>query len=279
MKEQTKDEYLKRVRRVQDYIENHLADKISPSELSKLANLSPHHFHRVFRGVTGESVLEYTRRLKLERAARRLRVTGQKVTDIAFDAGYESHEGFTRAFRDHFGVSPSEFRGQPPIYAPSPVSPPSQVEIRDITSIPVAQIRHVGSYDESGKVFPVLVNWAISQALNPLKARVFGLCADDPEITPVEHLRFDACIEYQGKGDSSSGIIVGSIPAGKYAIATHIGPYDTILNTYLALIGGWVPTTDYELCDEAVVEFYLDDPRTTPPEQLRTELWIRLRLP
>ena len=279
MKEKTKDEYLKRVRRVQDYIENHLDDKISPSELSKLANLSPHHFHRVFRGVTGESVLEYTRRLKLERAARRLRVTGQKVTKVAFDIGYESHEGFTRAFREHFGVSPSEFRGQPPIYVPSPVSPPDKVEIRDITSISVAQIRHVGSYNESGKVFPALMDWAVSQKLDLLKARVFGLCADDPEITPVKLLRFDACIEYQGSGDEALGITVGCIPAGKYAIATHIGTYDTILNTYLALIGGWVPSTDYELCDEAVVEFYIDDPSITPPEQLRTELWIRLRLP
>lgn len=279
MKEKTKNEYLKRIRCVQDYIESHLADKISPSDLSQLANLSPHHFHRVFRGVTGESVLEYTRRLKLERAARRLRVTGQKVTEVAFDAGYESHEGFTRAFREHFGVSPTEFRGQPPIYAPTPVSPPDQVEIRDIAAIRVAQIRHIGSYDENGNVFPVLMDWAVSQKLDLSRARVFGLCADDPEITPVEHLRFDACIEYQGGGDESLGITVGCIPAGKYAIATHIGTYDTILNTYLALIGGWVPTTDYELCDEAVVEFYMDDPSITPPEQLRTELWIRLRLP
>ncbi|MFN5857788.1 MAG: helix-turn-helix domain-containing protein, partial [Pseudanabaenaceae cyanobacterium] len=124
MKKKTKDEYLKRVRCAQNYIENHLTDKISPFELSKLATLSPHHFHRIFRGVVGESVLEYARRLKLERAARRLRVTGRRVTEIAFDAGYESHEGFTRAFREYFGVSPSEFRGQPPIHVPSPISPP-----------------------------------------------------------------------------------------------------------------------------------------------------------
>jgi AraC family transcriptional regulator len=278
MKENTKDDYLKRVRHVQNYIANHLADKLSPSDLSKLVNLSPHHFHRVFRGVTGESILEYVRRLKLERAARRLRVTGQKITEVAFDAGYDSHEGFTRAFRQHFGVSPFEFRGQPPLSVPSPISSPEKVEIRDIASIAIAQVRHVGSYAESGKVFPTLINWAASQNLDLSQARVFGLCADDPDITPAERLRFDACIEYQGSGSESLGITTGCIPAGKYAIATHVGTYDTILDTYLALIGGWVPTTDYELCDEAVVEFYMDDPGVTPPEQLRTELWLRLRL-
>lgn len=278
-KEKTQVEYSRRVLRVQEYIAHHLAEKLSPVHLSKVANLSPHHFHRVFRGVTGESILEYVRRLKLERAARRLRVTKQKITDIAFDAGYDSHEGFTRAFREHFGVNPSKFRGEIPIHIPSPITPPDVVEIRDINPISVAKIRHVGSYADSGKVFSTLMNWADSQNVNLLQARILGLCADDPDITPVDYLRFDACIEYQGTADISLGITTGYIPGGKYAVATHIGSYSTILDTYLALIGGWIPTTDYELHDEAVVEFYLDDPKVTPPEKLRTELWIRLRLP
>lgn len=277
MKETTKVEYLKRVQRVQFYIENHLDNKLVPLELSKLANLSPHHFHRIFRGITGESILEYVRRLKLERAARRLRITGQKVIEIAFDAGYDSHEGFTRAFREHFGVSPSEFRGQTPISITSLIIPPDHIEIRSIDSIAIAKIRHTGSYTESGKIFPLLTDWAVSQGIDLTKARVFGLCADDPDITPVEYLRFDACIEYEGKDNELMGISAGYIPAGKYAIATHFGSYTSILDTYLALIGGWVPTTNYELCDEPVIEFYLDDPNQTSPNEMRTELWIRLK--
>jgi AraC family transcriptional regulator len=278
-KEKTKVDYCRRVKLVQEYIAHHLAEPLSPVELSQVANLSLHHFHRVFRGVTGESIGEYVRRLKLERAARRLRVTNQKIIDIAFDAGYSSHEGFTRAFREYFGVAPSEFRGQLPIYLGSPISPPDRVEIRHIHPISVAQIRHVGAYGESGQVFSSLLSWAVSANINLAQARMFGLCADDPDITPVNHLRFDACIEYHGSGDVLRGITTGYIPGGKYAIATHIGPYNTILDTYLALIGGWIPQTSYELHDEAVVEFYLDDPNQTPPERLRTELWIRLRLP
>lgn len=277
MKETTKVEYLRRVQRVQSYIEKHLSDRLIPLELSKLANLSPHHFHRIFRGITGESILEYVRRLKLERSARRLRTTEQKVIEIALDAGYDSHEGFTRAFRQYFGVSPSEFRGQMPISTTASISPPEQIEIRVIDSIAITKIRHTGSYDESGKIFPLLINWAESQGINLTKARVFGLCFDDPEITPAEYLRFDACIEYEGKDNESMGISTDYIPAGKYAVATHIGAYANILDTYLSLIGGWVPRTDYELCDEPVVEYYLDDPRKTLPDEMRTELWIRLQ--
>jgi AraC family transcriptional regulator len=277
MKETTKVEYLRRVQRVQSYIEKHLSDRLIPLELSKLANLSPHHFHRIFRGITGESILEYVRRLKLERSARRLRTTEQKVIEIALDAGYDSHEGFTRAFRQYFGVSPSEFRGQMPISTPAAIAPPDQIEIRAIDSIAITKIRHTGSYDESGKIFPLLISWAESQGIDLSKARVFGLCFDDPEITPAEYLRFDACIEYEGKNNESMGVSTDYIPAGRYAVATHIGAYTNILDTYLSLIGGWVPRTDYELCDEPVVEYYLDDPRKTLPEEMRTELWIRLQ--
>jgi len=62
--------------------------------------------HRIFRGVVGETVAEHIRRLRLERAAQRLKSGERPVTEIAFEAGYEAHEAFTRAFRARFGASP-----------------------------------------------------------------------------------------------------------------------------------------------------------------------------
>ena len=76
-----------------------------------VAHFSPYHFHRIFRGMVGESVKEHVRRLlRLERSAQRLRDSNDAILEIALDAGYESHESFTRAFRAMFGESPSEFR-------------------------------------------------------------------------------------------------------------------------------------------------------------------------
>ena len=78
--------------------------------LAKTAALSPLHFHRIFRGLVGETPLELHRRLRLERAAWCLLEGEAPVTQIAFDAGYETHESFTRAFRASYDASPSEFR-------------------------------------------------------------------------------------------------------------------------------------------------------------------------
>ena len=81
--------------------------------LAERAYLSRFHFGRVFRRVVGEAPGEIERRLRLERAAHALRATGQDVTGIALDAGYDSLEGFSRAFRRAYGLAPSRFRALP----------------------------------------------------------------------------------------------------------------------------------------------------------------------
>ena len=98
------------------------ADASSEDEaaLAEQAYLSRFHFGREFRRVVGEAPGEMERRLRLERAAHALRATAQDVTGIAFDAGYDSLEGFSRAFRRAYGLSPSRYRILP---APPPSLP------------------------------------------------------------------------------------------------------------------------------------------------------------
>ena len=71
---------------------------MSLPELADVASFSPFHFHRIFRALTGEGVAERVRRLRLERAAARLRSTSRSILEIALEAGYQAHESFTRAF-------------------------------------------------------------------------------------------------------------------------------------------------------------------------------------
>ena len=110
MKPVTLHDYKRRVQRVLVHIQQHLDEALRLDELAAIACFSSFHFHRVFRGMVGESVKEYIRRLRLERAASQLKVGKEPVTQIAFDAGYLSHEAFTRAFNAWFGTSPSGFR-------------------------------------------------------------------------------------------------------------------------------------------------------------------------
>lgn len=103
--------YVDAITRVLEYIQAHLDEELTPSMLAREACFSQHHFHRVFRVVVGESVMDHIRRLRLERAAYQLKADGgSSVGRIALDAGYGAQEAFTRIFNAYFGMSPKAFR-------------------------------------------------------------------------------------------------------------------------------------------------------------------------
>jgi len=111
MRADSEQRYHERILRVQLYIQKHLDEVLSLEELARMACFSPVHFHRIFRGILGESVKEHIRRLRLDRAALQLKGTDEPVTRVAFGAGYQTHESFSRAFRAMF--APHRLRQNP----------------------------------------------------------------------------------------------------------------------------------------------------------------------
>jgi AraC family transcriptional regulator len=166
--------------------------------LARLAHFSPYHFHRIFRGLVGEGVNEYVRRLRLEAAAVALKTTDRSVLDIALRAGYNAHEAFTRAFRQMFGVTPSQFRaGQHPRYTQKETETMSvettarEVRIESVPSRRVAFLRHIGPYGSAGPAFERLSAWAGRRGLFGRDAPPFEVYYGDPKETPPEQLRTD----------------------------------------------------------------------------------------
>ena len=98
------------VDKVKRYIQTHLDEPLNREVLAIVADFSVPHFHRIFSDCVGESTASYVRRLRLERAGRKLRVGAINITEVALAAGYESHTAFGKAFKQQFGLSPSEFR-------------------------------------------------------------------------------------------------------------------------------------------------------------------------
>src|ERR1700722_18592993 len=103
-------EYAQRISRVIDYLRGNLDRQVKLKELARVACLSEFHFHRIFGAVSGETLNNFTNRLRLEKAARLLRYSEQSLTDIALDCGFSSSATFSRAFRSSYDTSPSQFR-------------------------------------------------------------------------------------------------------------------------------------------------------------------------
>lgn len=99
-----------RIDAVKRHIVDHLGERLDRAALAAIAGFSVPHFHRVFSQQVGESPSAYIRRLRLERAGRKLRMGAVDIGEVALASGYESHNAFSKAFKQHFGLSPSEFR-------------------------------------------------------------------------------------------------------------------------------------------------------------------------
>ena len=123
------EEQLEAVQRMQDYIAAHLEETITLADLAAVSRYSPWYAARLFRERTGLSPAQYIRRLRLSRSALRLRDERCRVTDVAFDLGFGSVDGFQRAFFREFGCNPGEYaRTRVPI----PLFVPYGVKFREL---------------------------------------------------------------------------------------------------------------------------------------------------
>ena len=107
------DERIEAVQRMQDYIESNLEQDISMADLAKAAGYSPWYSYRLFQSLLHMTPAVYIRRLRLSKSALRLRDEKVKIIDVAYDLGFASVDGYTRAFRKEFGITPSEYAKSP----------------------------------------------------------------------------------------------------------------------------------------------------------------------
>ena len=294
MKPATSKSYEQRILRVLMHIQRNLDTAPGLDELAAVASFSSFHFHRVFRGMVGESVGEHVRRLRLERAAYRLRYARASVTDIAFEAGYEAAEAFTRAFKDMFGRAPSVYRrdtnGRAVPEAPSGVhfaeggrvtdfvplrdGRPVSVALKTLPSCRVAFARHTGPYAGVGGTWEALCAWAGERRLFGADTRFLGICYDNPDVTPAGRIRYDACLTVSGPTEPEGRFGVQEIAGGTFAEVVHKGPYEAMKEVYDWLAGSWLPASGYEAADRPFLEIYRNTPDDVPDEQLITELLL-----
>ena len=110
-KDYLRQEYIARINQVIDYIEYNIDSPLNLEKLSRVANFSPFHFHRIFSAFMGETLNSFIKRLRVEKAASMLISNPRhSITQIAYDCGFSSSQAFSRAFKEHFDMSASDFR-------------------------------------------------------------------------------------------------------------------------------------------------------------------------
>jgi AraC family transcriptional regulator len=271
------------------YIEAHLNDSLDVKTLAKVAGYSPYHFSRIFKMYMGESIISYVSRLRLEKALLKIISNNKSIIEIAFEAGFETPNGFNKAFKKIFDITPTEYKNIRisllHSYKNKMMQTPKIVE-RETTY--VIYVREIGGYAKSSeiaweKLIKKLNEWnknfkekSIKLKLEQKKVEMIGICHDDPSVTAEENIRYDASLAW-GKKErdflSKQGFDTKEIPDGKYAMVLYKGAYVNIVDSWMALYS-WCEENGYTFRDYPPFEKYLNSPEDVSEEELLTEIYI-----
>lgn len=289
-------EYVRRIDRVIDYIRGNLDRTINLEELAKVACFSEFHFHRIFSAVSGETLNNFTNRLRLEKAARLLRYSDQSLTDIALNCGFSSSATFSRAFRASYDTSPSQFRKSGEIKKSKickelfskqeyilPMSAEEKrvafpVRLIDIPERQVAYIRVTNAFEMDRVIaaFKTMIEWAKSQDIFS-QGTLFGMSADDPHVTPKHLYRYEVCLASSLPFECMEGMSKLKMPAMRYATTRVSGDIRKVATATDYLFRGWLINSDYEPEPAPGLEVFLDKEKATDWSHFELELCIPVR--
>jgi AraC family transcriptional regulator len=250
------ERYEARIARAIAHVDEHPAEPVNLETLASIACLSPFHFHRVFRSLTGTNVRGFVERRKLEQAVR-LAGKGQTWKQASAACGFGSPITFTRAFKRVFGVPPSEFDHEAwwrqrddrddalnlssHILRPPPLLDPAfKVSLIE---------RLVAGYNR-------LRDWAARAGVNAQGGAISGASRDDPDLTPLSRCRYDFQIELPEGLVPPTQFSVARRKAGLWAVAPIAGSLEVVDRAWAMLFKSWLPASGLDLRDEPAEEVY-----------------------
>ncbi|MDY0163415.1 AraC family transcriptional regulator [Desulfobotulus sp.] len=300
-------DYRRRICDAMNFISRNLDRELSLEEIAGAAAFSAFHFHRIFTTLTGESVAAFTRRLRLERAANRLlQNPRENITDIAMDCGFSSSQNFAKAFRQCFAMSPSAYRKSKAgntsskegnvfhpefsysadrMLASSPFFQnlkkrrelTMEGSIEQMPAYHVAYVRKLGAYgpETCERAFGELMAWAGPKGYLGSE-RVLGVYWDNPEVTPPEKCRMDACISLPEGTEPDGGISVQKLRGGPYAVCRfEIADMDFAKAWDEAF--RWFMEKGYACEDSPCLERYHNNPEEHPEGKWIVDICIPIK--
>ena len=301
--------YLELLSRAVAYIGEHLADALDNDTLAQQAALSPYHFNRLFHAHFGTTVAGYVTWRRLQRACELLADEGAGVLDVALAVGYESAQALAKAMRRELDTTPTAVRaGSAPHWqrlfgrrgsgkAPSdqPCADAQGVRLQPrlidlperIVLTATGRGMHEGRMARAAQAaFAELWAALTCAGWTAHVGCTVGILPDEPEHPEDPQARIWVGVGFRSSSepahDPSALPLRGSlawrvVSGGRYAVFTHVGPYDELHRVWRSVYGQWLPATGYALRDVPPFEHYVNDPRALPPERWCTELHLPLR--
>ncbi len=276
-----KQEYLKKLNAVVEYINSNLDKKISILKLAEISHLSPFHFHRIMKGLLGEPIGNYITRTRVQTAALLIRYTDLEIQDIAHNVGYEKPSSLNKIFKQYYNISPTEYRANKYITLSEPVfkdfnielQPPNILEIQDME---VIYINITGKYgnDHYQKAWMELGSFVGENNIDTKNMESFGISHDDPNVTDDEKCRYDACLTICKPVKPQGKIGVKQIAGGKFAVFSYRGSYDNWGEVYDVIYDKWLINSEYNLRNVPIMEKYLDGPDQSAAKELDLEIYL-----
>nr|WP_073055645.1 helix-turn-helix domain-containing protein [Kaistia soli] len=264
------------VRKTLWYIESHLEQPVTLDELAAIAGISRFHLSRSFAQAIGRSVTAHLRGRRLSEAARQLVDGAPDILSVALDAGYGSHEAFSRAFRDQFGRTPDDVRAgadltslklvEPILMPDTPITAIETPEIRAVDGLLLAGLRRFFTYEDRAGI-PLL--WQrfgphIDNIPGQIKGDAYGVCLK-ADGDPTDGFDYLAAVPMRSLNDLPDSLVGVRIPPLTFAVFQHQGHVSNIGAT-CAAAGEWLASERRMKPGVAVmmVEYYPPqfDPRT-----------------
>ncbi len=268
------------------FIETHFAEDISLDEIASIGGVSRYHLTRAFGLAIGHSVMRYVRARRLSEAARSLANGAPDILTVALDAGYGSHEAFTRAFRDQLGITPESVRARGDVANVQLMEPIKMDQTRFVQLEPprfengkpflVAGLSERYTVETSHTAIPA--QWQrfgpyIGHIPGQVGRTTYGVCCNADDSGNFDYI---CGVEVSDFSDIPNELTRVRIPAQKYAVFSHRDHISTIRHTISTIWNKWLPESGHEVADAPNFERY--DERFDPHSGTGgLEIWIPIK--
>ena len=248
------------------YIETHFDGELSLDDIAAHSGVTRFHLARVFEAGVGQGVMSYVRRRRLSQAALALADGAPDILSVALDAGYGSHEAFTRAFAQAFGRTPIEVRSlghvadlklQEPIRLTPPLNPTPSPH-RVLTG-PAMTLAGVSQHYTASQTAAIPALWQkFSPWLGHIDAQVgdpyttYGVCYNQGD----DGLDYMCAVEVSDAAPLPAEFARVALPSRTYAVFPHTGHISGIRNTWMQVWDNWLPASGLKVVPEPFFEKY-----------------------